>query len=129
MWVKNMSKKFLFLILVLIAVGLFSRMIPVRAANEATKVVSLENPLQDNLGPAEAIGLIIKAALGLLGGLTLVMVVYGGFQWLTAAGNKEKIVAGTKTMVWAIIGLILVLGSYLLLNTILLDYLAKRGAV
>jgi hypothetical protein len=123
MWKK--FKKYFIVFSLILGMGVLVYL-PVLAANEAIKTVSLENPLAKNLSPSEVIGLFIKAALGLVGGLTLVMVVFGGFQWLTAAGNKEKISAGTKTMTWAIIGLILVLGSYLLLTTIL-NALANRG--
>ncbi len=89
----------------------------VNAAEPET--VSLENPLTVEANPSTIIGLFIKAILGIVGGLALVMAVYGGFQWLTAAGNKEKIDSGSKTMLWAIVGLILTLSSYLLVDTFL----------
>jgi len=87
--------------------------------------VCLDNPLTVEAQPAQLIGLIIKSALGLVGGLALAMAVWGGFQWLTAAGNKEKIDSGAKTMLWAVIGLILSLASFLLVDTIL-GFLAGR---
>ena len=83
------------------------------------EVVSLENPLTVEANPSTIIGLFIKAILGVVGGLALVMSVYGGFQWLTAAGNKEKIDSGSRTMLWAIVGLIITLSSYLLVDTFL----------
>lgn len=89
----------------------------VLAANENT--VKLNNPLSINLdSPAEIIGYIVKALLGVVGGVALVMMVYGGFQWLTAAGNEDKIKSGTQTMLWAAIGLVLVFSSYLLTATV-----------
>jgi hypothetical protein len=45
------------------------------------------------------------------------MLVWGGFQWLTSAGNDEKVHQGTQTMLWAIIGLAVVFGSYVLVTT------------
>lgn len=92
--------------------------------SEVTKVVKLENPLTVGASPAEIIGMIIKALLGVVGGVALVMMVWGGFQWLTSAGSPDKVKSGTGTMLWAIIGLILVLASYLLVNT-LFDFLGK----
>ncbi|HRY36739.1 MAG TPA: hypothetical protein P5230_02565 [Candidatus Magasanikbacteria bacterium] len=89
----------------------------VLAANENT--IKLTNPLKINLdSPAEIIGYVIKAVLGIIGGVALVMMVYGGFQWLTAAGNEDKIKSGTQTMIWAAIGLIFVFSSYLITATI-----------
>ncbi len=82
--------------------------------------VVLENPLNISDTNAETvIGVVIKAALGLIGSITLFMLVWGGFQWLVAAGNEEKIKQGTQTMVWAVIGLFLVMSSYILLTTYL----------
>jgi len=95
------------------------------AASEATKEVKLSNPLEVSANPSQIIGLIIKSALGVIGGLALVMMVWGGFQWLTSAGNPQKVKKGSSTMIWAIIGLILALGSYVLVNTIL-NFLAGR---
>lgn len=87
--------------------------------SEVTKVVSLDNPISVGANPSQIIGMIIKAFLGVVGGVALVMMVFGGFKWLTSAGNPEKVKSGTGTMLWAIIGLILVLASYLMVNTIL----------
>ncbi len=103
---------------------------PVVCFSSEVKTVDLENPIQlkDSKGkvlkdeaitPAVIIGTVIKSFLGVVGGLSLVMMVYGGFQWLTSAGNDEKVKRGTQTMMWSIIGLVVVLASYLLVNTVL----------
>ena len=36
------------------------------------------------------IGRVINAALGVVGSLALLMFVYGGFTWMLAAGNNER---------------------------------------
>ncbi|MDD2758452.1 MAG: pilin [Patescibacteria group bacterium] len=87
--------------------------------NSGASTVSLENPLNVGASPSTIIGLIIKSALGLIGGLALAMTVWGGFQWLVSAGNQEKVKKGSQTMLWAIIGLVLVLASFLLVDTFL----------
>ena len=93
--------------------------------NPAREICKLENPLQNGTEVTAIIGTIIKAALGIVGALTLLMLVWGGFQWLTSAGNPEKVKMGTQTMVWAIIGVLLVFASYLLLSTFT-DYLTGQ---
>lgn len=86
-------------------------------------VCKLENPLGGNkTSVSEIIGTLIKSALGIVGAITLLMLVWGGFQWLTSAGNPEKVKSGAQTMLWAIIGVVLVFASYLLLSTFT-DYL------
>lgn len=110
----------------------------VKCESDASReCIQLENPLQrvnPETGkregvtkPVTIIALVIKAALGLVGALTLVMMVWGGFLWLTSAGNPEKIERGTKTMLWAAVGVVLVFSSYLILNTVL-DYITGAGA-
>jgi uncharacterized membrane protein YidH (DUF202 family) len=111
-------KKGLLFICALLSLGLFFA-VPVLAAEPVT-TVSLENPINtDTTDPSVIIGLIIKSFLGIVGGVALVMTIWGGFQWLTSAGNPERVKKGTQTMIWSIIGLILVLGSYLLVQNIL----------
>lgn len=83
------------------------------------KIVSaqgaLTNPLKVDSVP-ELIGIIIKAVLGIVGSIALLMFIYGGFMWLTSGGNDEKIKEGRKTLVWSIIGLALIFASYAILK-------------
>ncbi|HQL53026.1 MAG: hypothetical protein ACOXZY_00175 [Patescibacteria group bacterium] len=65
------------------------------------------------------LGKIVGKALLILGSLTLLVFVIGGFLWLTSAGNPEKIKLGTNTMLYAVIGLFVIFGSYAILNMIL----------
>ncbi|MFC1662553.1 pilin [Patescibacteria group bacterium] len=52
---------------------------------------------------------IIQWVLGILALVAVVMIIVGGFQWLTAAGNDEKIEKAKKVISAAVIGLIIVL--------------------
>jgi hypothetical protein len=53
-----------------------------------------------------------------VGILATVMVMYAGIQWLTAAGNTSRIENAKSTMNGALIGLVLTLTSYLILQLI-----------
>lgn len=55
---------------------------------------------------------IIQAFLQLLGLIGLILVIYGGFTLLLSAGNPEKIKKGRDIILWAVIGIIVVLSSY-----------------
>lgn len=55
---------------------------------------------------------IIKAALGLLGMVALVIIIYAGFIWMTAGGNEEQIAKAKKILLNAVIGLIIILSAY-----------------
>lgn len=55
---------------------------------------------------------IAKLILGLSGSIMLLMVVYGGFLWLSSAGNSSMVDKGKKVLIGSIVGLIIVFGAY-----------------
>jgi len=58
------------------------------------------------------IGSIINAALGLLGVILIVLLIYGGFLWMTAGGNSEQVDKAKKIIVNGVIGLVIVMSAY-----------------
>ena len=60
---------------------------------------------------------IIRIVIGLMGVLAVIMVVFGGIQYMISSSGGEK-GAGKERMTNAIYGLILALSSYMILNTI-----------
>jgi len=62
---------------------------------------------------------IIRIALGLLGIIAVVLIIYAGFTWMTAGGNEEKIASAKKILINAVIGLIIILSSYALTSFII----------
>lgn len=80
----------------------------------------LPNPLKGDPKDVKVIvGKALKGVLALIGAVTLVMFVYGGFSWLVSAGDPDKIKTGRDTMVWAAIGMVTVFASYNILNYVL----------
>ncbi|MFH0829176.1 MAG: Ig-like domain-containing protein [Candidatus Kerfeldbacteria bacterium] len=55
---------------------------------------------------------IIKWVLGILALVAVSFIIYGGFIWLTAAGNVEKIQKAKRIIINAVIGLVIVLISW-----------------
>lgn len=80
---------------------------------------NLVNPLGAIETPQALIGKIINAVMGLIGSIALLMFIYGGFTWLTSAGNTEKVKKGKDILVWAAIGLVFIFSSYALVNFII----------
>ena len=52
---------------------------------------------------------IVQWALGFLGLIAVIFILYGGFVWMTAGGNEEKVGTAKKVISAAVIGLIIVL--------------------
>ncbi|MEI7741343.1 MAG: Ig-like domain-containing protein [bacterium] len=55
---------------------------------------------------------IINIALGFIGVLVLVYMLYGGFLWMTSGGEDKKVTKAKQTIVNALIGLVIVLASW-----------------
>ncbi len=59
--------------------------------------------------------------------LAVVMIMVGGFMWMTAGGSSQRVSKAKERITSAIIGLILALGSYTLLNFINPELVAFRN--
>ncbi len=69
-------------------------------------------PVQTGLGTADlkdTVVNIIQWVLGILALVAVLMIIVGGFQWMTAAGNEERVEKAKKVISAAVIGLIIVL--------------------
>ena len=62
---------------------------------------------------------IIKIFLSFLGVIFIVLIIYAGFMWMTAAGNADKVGKAKNTMIAAIIGLAVVLSAYAITDFII----------
>jgi hypothetical protein len=58
------------------------------------------------------IATVIKAFLGLLGIIFVILIILGGYNWMTAGGNEEKVTKAKDTITRSIIGLIIVVSAY-----------------
>lgn len=62
---------------------------------------------------------IIKVAMGLLGIVAVVIILIGGFTWMTAGGNDEKVGEAKKWIFAGVIGLAIILSAYALANFVI----------
>lgn len=59
---------------------------------------------------------IYELFIGIVGILAVIIIMVGGFQWLMAAGNAQRISGAKTTIISAIMGLVLALTSYTILE-------------
>ncbi len=57
-------------------------------------------------------GTIVGAALAFIGVLFFILMIYGGFLWMTAQGNDQQIEKAKNLIIAAVIGLIIVMSAY-----------------
>lgn len=62
---------------------------------------------------------VTNFVLSFLGLAAVVVIIYGGFLYVTAAGEQERADKGKKSVMYAVIGIIIVLISFALVNTII----------
>lgn len=107
---------------------------PLSVLAESTGGASVQKSIQDNLegvganagyktGTGEAglpaiIGKIINVFLSILGVLFVILMIYGGYSWMTSYGNEQKVTKAKTLITDAIIGLIIILVAYALANFI-----------
>lgn len=120
------TKKFITLLLILVGLTAFLTMpSPSFATTGGVK------DLQDNLGAfGGQTGLgspgdtdlkgktanIINIVLGFLGVLAVIMIIIAGFKWMMAGGNEETVKQARDNIKNAVIGLLIVLASFIIVN-------------
>lgn len=77
--------------------------------------------------PAGFVGQILSFGLGIAGGIAFLLILSGGFQILTSAGNPEQLNAGKELIGSAIAGLLMIIFSVFLLRFIGVDVLRIPG--
>lgn len=116
--------------------GMLLSAVPVFADPPCQGGVNPDDPLC--LKPAEKSGLgtsdiretiasIIKVAMGLLGIVAVVIILIGGFTWMTAGGNEEKVGEAKKWIFAGVIGLAIILSAYALATFVINSLTAATG--
>lgn len=98
---------------------------PVFAQEFDFGVFELSNIL--NLGegdPREIAVRLINVALEFLAIITLVVILWGGFQFLVSGGNDEKMKRAGATIRNAIIGLIIIVLSWTIVRFVITEFVA-----
>jgi hypothetical protein len=95
-------------------------------------VLADAGPYLDNPIKCETAGcLFLQIIRYFLAGVAVVstlMFIWGGFLFLTSAGNAEQVKKGKDVLLWSSIGIVVILGSWVLIRY-LLEGLAGSTAV
>lgn len=62
---------------------------------------------------------VVNFFLTFLGLLTVVMVIYGGFLYVSSAGNEDNVGKAKKILLYSVIGIVIIVASFAFVNTIL----------
>jgi hypothetical protein len=64
-------------------------------------------------------GSVVNLFSILVGAISVIMIIYGGFRYITSGGATEKVGDAKKTLIYAIIGLIVVALAQLIIHFVL----------
>ncbi|MBT6069175.1 hypothetical protein HOG48_05460 [Candidatus Peregrinibacteria bacterium] len=124
--VKTIFSKQVLLFLPLLALTvLFAHMPDVFAADPGGLITDLDNPsrIAGSTQGEDSIRTLLLTFLdfflGFLGLLAVLMVIYGGFLYLTAAGDESKTENGKKVILYSVVGIVVILLAFALVNTVL----------
>ncbi|MFA5995639.1 MAG: pilin [Patescibacteria group bacterium] len=70
------------------------------------------NLILGNTDPEQIIISIINWVLGVLALVAVIILLVGGFQWMTAGGNEEKVEGAKKRLTAGLIGLVIILAAW-----------------
>ena len=62
---------------------------------------------------------IIKGFIGVVGMVCLIMIVYGGAKYMTSAGSPDKIKSAKNTILYAVIGMVIAVLSFAIVNFVI----------
>ena len=121
-----MNKKVIKLVQIIIFLGLCFFIFAGASCNINEKILNGANPT--SLTAKDAVNAVKNVAEILAGAAStfaLAFIIYGGFQFITSAGNDEQMGKAKNTLTYAIVGLILIIISYALVTYFLQNVLAK----
>ena len=76
----------------------------------------------------EGIMNVINVLLGFLGILAIIIILWGGFRWLTSGGNEEKVGEAKKIITAGIIGLVIIFTAYAIASFVVNQLIQATGA-
>ena len=73
------------------------------------------------------IGNLIRVALGFLGVVAVCIVLYGGFKWMTAGGNDDKVGEAKRLMISGLIGLAIIMSAFAIASFVISSVITATG--
>ena len=71
---------------------------------------------------------IIRRGINLMlygiGVLSVIMLIFGGFRYIVSGGQKEKVTAAKNTILYAIIGLLVAVFAYAIINFVIMTVIS-----
>lgn len=83
---------------------------------KASDITGLPVPRYTNV--PELLGGVIEWILGFAGALAALAIIYSGIMYITAGGDAEKALKARKNFLWAVIGIVIIVLSFVIFEWI-----------
>lgn len=115
-----------YIMAVAVAAGLFmGTSTAVMAAPYSACDLDSSSELCRDEGKGKKVSSVIKEVtdtlLYILGAASVIVLIYGGIRYTTSAGNQSSVNAGKNAMIYAIVGLLVAISAYAII-----DFIVKR---
>lgn len=97
-----------------------------KAADNNSQITNTQTNVENLAGQVGAttdltanVGNIINILIGVIGVAAVIMLIIGGFQYVFSAGNEKGTKAGKDTILYAIIGIVVALLAFAIVNFVL----------
>ena len=116
------------LIVPLVALGVQSISQNVVSAAGGTSDMTLGSGLESSKGtdvPTQLTGtggmfeVVVNILLFIIGAVSVIMLIYGGIRYTTSGGNANSVTAAKNTIMYAIIGLVVAILAYAIINFVI----------
>lgn len=93
-----------------------------------------QGEIKDTIGlgdrdPRDMAAAIIRIILGFLGIVAVIIILLGGFKWMTAGGNEDKVGEAKKLITAGIIGLVIILAAFAIATFVLNSLISATTGV
>ena len=113
-----------------IGFGIMTVATPVSALGEGGAPAGINAARGDNTpsnllnGETSIIRRGINLMLYGIGVLSVIMLIFGGFRYIVSGGQKEKVTAAKNTILYAIIGLLVAVFAYAIINFVIMTVIS-----
>ena len=94
------------------------------AIQEGADAAGSESGLVADLtgGDSSIFNSVVNAMLFIVGAVSVVMLIWGGIRYATSAGNSASVTAAKNTIMYAIVGLIISILAFALVNWVIAQF-------
>ena len=95
------------------------RVMAISGAREGAEAARGDEMPAELIGPEGVFTNITNTVLYVVGAISVIMLIYGGFRYIVSGGDSKKVTDAKNTILYAIIGLIIAILAYAIVNFVI----------